>query len=169
MTLLHVIFIITAAVTLISAGMVVTTRMLMHAALWLILTLLGVAVLFALLGTRFFVVVQVMIYIGAIAILIIFGVMLTRRIMQDTGPQLNRGWWLAALVVLILFASLIWAISSWQNFNVTTNSITAGGENLLLLGNSFVDPSGFLIPFEVASILLLAALIGSIFIAMERR
>lgn len=169
MTLLKVIFIIAAAVTLGSAGMVVTTRKLMHAALWFILTLLGVAVLFALLGSRFFVVVQIMIYVGAIAILIIFGVMMTRRIMEDSGPQQTRTWWLAALVALVLFASLIWAVSSWQNFTVNASAAAGPGEDLLQLGNAFVDPSGFLIPFEVASVLLLAALIGSIFIAMEKR
>ncbi len=82
----QVIFILVAAVTLFSAVMVVSVRRMMHAALWLIVTLLGVAVLFVLLQAGFFAVVQVLIYIGAIAILIIFAVMLTRQVMSEKFP-----------------------------------------------------------------------------------
>ncbi len=89
-TSLQVLFLAVAAVTLFSALMVVTTRKIMHAAMWLVLTLLGVAILFALLESRFFVVVQVIVYIGAIAILIIFAVMLTRRVMQETNHRSTK-------------------------------------------------------------------------------
>ena len=92
MSAAQVIFILVAAVTLFSAVMVVSVRRMMHAALWLIVTLLGVAVLFVLLQAGFFAVVQVLIYIGAISILIIFAVMLTRQVMSEKAPQLNRGW-----------------------------------------------------------------------------
>ena len=72
-------FLVTAAVILVSAVMTVITRKMMHSALWFVLALLGVAVIFALLEASFFAVVQVLVYVGAIAILIIFAVMLTRR------------------------------------------------------------------------------------------
>ena len=109
MSAAQVIFILMAAVTLFSAVMVVSVRRMMHAALWLIVTLLGVAVLFVLLQAGFFAVVQVLIYIGAIAILIIFAVMLTRQVMSEKAPQLNRGWvaGLAAAGGLMVILTLV--------------------------------------------------------------
>ncbi|MFQ5923603.1 MAG: NADH-quinone oxidoreductase subunit J, partial [Anaerolineales bacterium] len=88
----QIIFLAAAAVTLIAAIMVVTVTRLVHAGLWLILALAGIAVLFILLDNGFLAVVQVAIYIDAIAILIIIAVMLTRAVMSDTDPQINRMW-----------------------------------------------------------------------------
>ena len=85
-------------------GSAVMTRNLVHAALWLIVTLFGVAVLYAILDAGFLAVVQVVIYIGAIAILFIFAVMLTRKEMRDRGEQQNQGWWLGAIVAGRLIA-----------------------------------------------------------------
>ena len=113
MTALQIIFLFVAAITLASAAMVVSARRMMHAALWLVLALAGVAVIFAMLDAGFFAVVQVLVYIGAIAILIIFAIMLTRRAWEDVGPQLNRGWWLAALAAVGVFAGLAVVIVSW--------------------------------------------------------
>jgi NADH-quinone oxidoreductase subunit J len=169
MTPIQIVFIIVAAVTLGSALMVVTSRKVMHSALWLVLALLGVAILFALLDSRFFVVVQVIVYIGAIAILIIFAVMLTRQAMGDQGSPLNRYWWVGALVAALFLASLIGILSTWSGFTTRMRTVAQGGEDLVALGQSFVDPSGYLIPFEVASVLLLAALIGAVYVALERR
>lgn len=169
MTPIQIIFLLVAAVTLASAVLVVSTRRIMHAAMWLILALLGVAILFATLETRFFVVVQIVVYIGAIAILIIFAVMLTRRVMDDTDSQLNRNWWIAALIALLLFVGLVAALSTWSGFETDTRAVQDGGEDLVALGKAMVDPNGFMIPFEVASVLLLAALIGSVYISLERR
>jgi NADH-quinone oxidoreductase subunit J len=169
MTPIQIIFLLVAAVTLASAVLVVSTRRIMHAAMWLILALLGVAILFATLETRFFVVVQIIVYIGAIAILIIFAVMLTRHVMDDSGAQLNRNWWIAALIALLLFVGLVAALSTWSGFETDTRTVQEGGEDLVAFGKALVDPNGFMIPFEVASVLLLAALIGAVYIAQERR
>ena len=86
-------FLVVAALTLASAFLVVTVRNLIHAAVWLVAALFGVAVIFVLLDAGFMATVQVVLYIGAIAILIVFAVMLTRRVMQDVGPQSNANWW----------------------------------------------------------------------------
>ena len=83
MTAEQIIFLIVAALTLISAVFVVTSRNLVHAALWLVATLFGVAVIYALLNAGFIAVVQVVVYIGAIAILFIFAVMLTRKDLRE--------------------------------------------------------------------------------------
>ena len=168
MSAAQVIFILVAAVTLISAVMVVSVRRMMHAALWLIVTLLGVAVLFVLLQAGFFAVVQVLIYIGAIAILIIFAVMLTRQVMSEKSPQLNRGWvaGLAAAGGLMVILALVFR--DFPGSGSTTMGDPAAAD-AARLGLAFSDPNGFAIPFEVASILLVAALIGTIYVALERK
>src|SRR5258708_33888915 len=116
MSVMQFLFLVTGLVILGSALLVVTTRNLVHAALWLIVTLFGVAVLYAILNASFLAVVQVVIYIGAIAILFIFAVMLTRKELRDRGPQLNRGWWLSALLAVLTFAGLFWMLQSWSGF-----------------------------------------------------
>ena len=82
----QIVFLIVALFTLVSGLLVVTSRNLVHAALWLVSTLFGVAVTYSLLHANFLAVVQVVVYIGAIAILFIFAVMLTRKDMRDQGP-----------------------------------------------------------------------------------
>jgi NADH-quinone oxidoreductase subunit J len=114
MTAYQIVFLITAVVALGAAVMVVSARSLVHSALWLILTLFGVAVMFALLSAPFFTVVQVVIYIGAISILMIFAIMLTSRVMQDTGTRVNQGWWLALLLSFLCSRSFD---STWRFHN----------------------------------------------------
>ena len=168
MTALQIIFLFVAAVTLASAVMVVSARRMMHAALWLVLALVGVAIIFALLDAGFFAIVQVLVYIGAIAILIIFAIMLTRQAFEDVGPQANRGWWLAALAAVGVFAGLAVIIVSWPGVSATAG---AGPDANLIInfGKDLVDPNKYVMPFEVASVLLLAALIGAIYASVERK
>src|SRR4030042_894318 len=118
MTAEQIVFLIIAAVTLVAGLSVVTSRNLIHSALWLILTLSGIAVFYVLLDAGFFAVIQVVVYIGAIAILFIFAAMLTRRVMQDTGPQSNSNWWLGALIALLMFAGIVLVLINWQVFNI---------------------------------------------------
>ncbi len=168
MTVLQVIFLITAVVTLGGAVLVVTVRNLIHAALWLILTLFGVAVMYGLLSATFFTVIQVVIYIGAIAILMIFAVMLTRRVKQEAGSSINKGWWLAGLMSLVLFTALVWMFSTWSGFQTTLPVMPANVDMIKVLGTALVSPNGYVIPFEIASVLLMAALIGAVVVAWER-
>lgn len=170
MTALQIFFLITAVVTLGSACMVVFTRRIMHAALWLVLSLLGVAVVFATLQSGFFTVVQVLVYIGAIATLFIFAVMMTRKSMDESGPQSNRGWGMALVGSLVLFFGLTAVLRTWSGMQTRLIEIpTAYGEDIQLLGLSLVDPLKYLIPFEVASVLLLAALVAAIFLTVDIR
>ena len=165
MTTLQIIFLIIAAITLVSACLVVMTRKIMHAALWLVLSLMGVAMVYATLQSGFYAVVQVLVYIGAISTLIIFAVMMTRNVMEDVGPQSNRGWGLALLGSLIMFAGMSAILLTWDKAQTALQEIPAvNGENIQMLGLALVDPMGFLIPFEVASVLLLAALVAAIFL-----
>jgi NADH-quinone oxidoreductase subunit J len=169
MTPYLLVFIVTAIVTLGAALMVVTARSLIHSALWLILALLGVGVMFVLLNAGFFAVVQVVIYIGAIAILMIFAIMLTRRVIKETGPRFNQGWWLAILLALVLLTGLVWMIQTWSGSKTTMSPLPLVEDPVQALGTALVSPNGYVLPFELASLLLLAALIGAIFIAWERK
>ncbi len=170
MTSLQIIFLVISAITMFSALRVVSTRNMIHAALWLVVTLMGMAILFALLEARFFVVVQLLVYIGAIAILIIVGVMLTRNAAQDRTPSTNNWWWGAALASGALLVALVYALNTWSGFGTVERvAASTGGEDIAGLGKALVDPAGYLIPFEVASVLLLAAMVGAIYIAGQRK
>jgi NADH-quinone oxidoreductase subunit J len=85
--------------------------------------------------------------------------------MEDVGPQVNKNWWLVGIVSAGLFATLSLVLSGWGGFSTTTRAVAEGGEDLVVFGKSLVDPAGFMIPFEVASLLLLAAMIGAIYVA----
>jgi NADH-quinone oxidoreductase subunit J len=166
MTGLQIVFIVAGVITLASALLVVVSRNLVHAALWLILALAGVAVLFVLLDAGFLAIVQVAVYIDAIAILIIVTVMLTRHAMRDDLAQLNRTWLWAALSALILFGGILLILNQIPDLNVEPAALTGAVDTTLEnLGQSLVDVNQYVIPFEIASVLLLAALIGAIFVA----
>jgi NADH-quinone oxidoreductase subunit J len=170
MTVLQILFIVVAAATLGAALMVVTARNLVHAALWLVVALFGVAVFFALLQAGFLALVQVVIYIGAIAILIIFVVMLTRRVATDSGPRYNENWVWAAVIGIVFFGVLVWMLyKSLPAISVQPQPLDPAADPLRLLGMALVSPDAYVLPFELASVLLLAALIGSIVIAWERK
>jgi len=148
---------------------VVTTRNLVHGALWLILSLLGVAGYFVLLSAPFLAAVQVLVYIGAIAILIVFAVMLTRS-MTRLSEVRNRQWWLSALTGTLLFLLLavgivlpVWGRGAPAEVTALSTEVGTAAD----LGVALVDGNGFVLPFEVASLLLTAAMIGAIVIARD--
>jgi NADH-quinone oxidoreductase subunit J len=166
----QVIFIFSGLLILFSALMVVTTRNLIHAALWLISTLLGVAILFVLLEASFLAVVQVVVYIGAIAVMFIFAVMLTRKELRDRGTQVNAGWPVAALLSLAVLAGLLAIFSKWGGVLTQPGEIAGSSEGLIKsLGLALTSPDLYVLPFEVASVLLLAALVGSVYVAMNKK
>ena len=169
MTADQIIFLLSAALILGSALMVVTTGKLIHAALWLVAALFGVAVLYGLLQAGFLAVVQVVVYIGAIAILFIFAVMLTRREMLDKGAQTRSNWWLPALLGLLILTGLVFLIIGQPSFGRTAAEIPSGVDTLRNLGTALVSPDAFVLPFEVASVLLLAALVGAVYVASGKK
>ncbi len=169
MTPEQIIFIIVAVVTLAAGISVVTSRNLIHSALWLILALFGIAIFYVLLDAGFFAVIQVIIYIGAIAILFIFAAMLTRKVMQDTGPQANPNWWLGALIAILLFAGIVLVLINWQGFTSTAPELSNSAGRITQLGVALVSVDQYVLPFELASILLVAGMIGAIFVAGEKK
>jgi NADH-quinone oxidoreductase subunit J len=169
MTAEQIIFLIVAGATLASGVLVVTTRNLIHAALWLVATLFGVAILYTLLNAGFMAVVQVVVYIGAIAILFIFAVMLTRKDLRDTGPQHNKSWWIGALVAVLTFGGLFTLLGNWGGLSKTAAAIPSGFDPISQLGAQLTSPQAYVLPFEVASVLLLAAMIGAVYLAFNKK
>jgi len=158
--------IIFAAVSLVTLGAalaVVTNKNILHSAFYLVLAFVGVASIYVMLEAPFIAVVQVLVYIGAIAILIVFAIMLTRRIMSKDLEQRNAQWIWSALGALILFGVLGWIVYS-ANWPVVQGTVP--DEPIVLLGQELLTT--YVVPFEIASVLLLAALVGSIIIGRER-
>jgi NADH-quinone oxidoreductase subunit J len=164
MTAQQFFFVLFALITLLSGLRCVTTRDMFHAALYLVVSLFGVAAMFALLEAGFLAAAQLIVYVGAIAILIIFAVMLTRGMAQPTGPQLNSQAGLAAVVAGAMMFILLRVL---PNFNYPVQPADVPVDNIQQIGQSIVGQ--FVLPFEVASVLLLAALVGAIYIARERK
>ena len=166
MTTLQVMFTLISLITLGGGLYTVTAKNLFHAALGLIVSLAGVACLYALLEASFLAGAQVLIYIGAIAILIIFAVMLTRGVM-GAFPRANDQWSYAVIVSLALLAVLLVTLF---RFNWPQGAPAAVPANSIgLLGQALMDPGLYALPFEIASVLLVAALIGSIYVARDKR
>jgi NADH-quinone oxidoreductase subunit J len=157
------IFALASLVTLGAALAVVTNRNILHSAFYLILSFVGVASIYVLLEAPFIAVVQVLVYIGAIAILIVFAIMLTRRLMSEELVQRNAQWGWAALGSTALFAVLGWFVYR-VNWPVVRQSVPE--ESINIIGQDLLTK--FVIPFEVASVLLLAALVGAILIGREK-
>ena len=158
-----IVFIILSLVTLGAAIAVVTTKNLFHSALFLILSFVGVAGFYILLEAPFLAAVQILVYVGAIAVLIVFAIMLTRRLMAKDLVQRNAQWGWSTLGAGLLFAVLGFVLVR-VNWPVVEAAVPE--ETITILGRELMGT--YVLPFEVASILLLVALVGSIIIAREK-
>ncbi len=157
----QLIFLFFAALILSGAWIVVTARNLIHAALCMALCFLGVAGLFALLDAPFLVVVSVVIGAGGISILIIFALMLTRGAGMRDAPLTNR--WPMALATSLLFFGALTAMMISVPWPSATSPMYQ--DSVAALGIALLDPNQYLLPFEVASVLLLAALVGAVYVS----
>ena len=123
-----IIFLILSAFILGAAIAVVTVKNIIHSALWLIASFFGVAALYLLMEAEFVAVVQVLVYVGAISILILFAIMLTRHVTGEGVRQLYKRWWVALLVAAGLFGLLIVPTVfnfSWEGTAVQAQQPTA--------------------------------------------
>ena len=138
---------------------------LFHGALFLVLSFAGVVGYYVLLNAGFLAGVQLLVYIGAIAILILFAVMLTRGLMAKRQKQLNQQWWIVAPVGVLIF--LVLAVVLWRVEWPVASEQALASPNISIsqLGQALLGP--YVIPFEVASVLLLVALIGAVILARE--
>jgi NADH-quinone oxidoreductase subunit J len=160
-------FVIASAVAVLSAIYVVRTANLVHAALWLGLTLLVTAGLYAMLGASFLAGIQVLLYIGGVITLMLFAVMITRRHEGLVIPAESTGHVRGAIAAVTLFAVVAAAIGATPSLDHP-----AGPEGLPVqattadIGRALLGQH--VLAFEVVSVLLLAAVIGAIVIARRR-
>ena len=146
-----------AAVTLVSAGGVMVSRNLLHAVLFLILAFIGVAGLFVLLSAEFLAMAQVIIYVGAIAVLVLYAVLLTPRAGRDNGETEMAIPGVALAIALA--AVFLFVISDTDWVTVAESPALTPRE----LGEALLNT--WALPFEIASVLLTAALVGAIMLA----
>jgi NADH-quinone oxidoreductase subunit J len=158
----NVAFGVIAAAIIIAALRVVTTKNIVHAALYLIIVLAGVAAQYFLLGAEFIGTAQILIYLGAIVVLFLFGIMLTRAPLTGESSLDNDQRWLAAVVGLLLLGVMAYAlIDAFDDVELPEDTVQRTAE----VSDSVF--STYLVPFEVVSVLLLAALVGAIVIARK--
>jgi NADH-quinone oxidoreductase subunit J len=157
----HVAFAIVAAAMVIAAVRMVTTKNIVHAALYLVVVLAGVAAQYILVAAEFLGWVQVLVYIGAIVVLFLFGIMLTRAPMGDVAGLDNDQRW-PALIVGLFLAGVLGTILVDGFDDTRVEPDVATGTTSALATSVFRD---YVIPFEIVSMLLLAGLIGAIVMA----
>lgn len=167
MNTLQAMFVLFGLVTVMGGLYTVVARNLFHSALGLVVALFGVASLYVLLEASFLAAAQVLIYIGAIAVLIIFAVMLTEGVM---GKSLLKDRWSYAVTIPVVLGLLAILLTTLYRFNWPLGApAPVPTDSILELGRELVDPNLFALPFEVASVLLVAAMIGSIYVARDKK
>ena len=158
-----------AAVVVLSALLVLFTRNVLYAAFMLIITFLGIAAIYVLAGADFIAVTQIIVYVGGILVLMIFGLMLTNKIKGTavhTGSH-NLFWGILAgagmlLILLLLIFSVDFYALDWIQ-HASRQPAVSSGSTVQAIGQLLM--SRYVLPFELAGLLLLMALIGAAFIA----
>ncbi len=175
MDLATIVFWILAAGLVGSALAVVTLRNIVHAALFLVVVFGATAGLFVLLNAEFIAIVQILIYAGAVTILVLFAIMLTQGSMTRAGNPLNKQWWLAGLMSVALCAVIIDAVVASPNAvlgaDASANAVMSGAitGTVPRIGQLLYSPFtySYVLPFEIASVVLLVAIVGAIVIGRE--
>ena len=160
MEIQEVLFYVIAGLTVISAAIVTFANKIIYSAFALLLTFMGFAGLYVYLSADFLAVVQILIYVGGILTLILFGVLMTQRIYDTTALTTHNSFWLctgggiavAAILALLIYKDS-WADTVPKDFHATTS----------VIGTAIL--TDYLLPFEIASLLLLGALIGAVYVA----
>ncbi|MFC5910842.1 NADH-quinone oxidoreductase subunit J [Streptacidiphilus monticola] len=161
----EIVFVLVGLAVLGAALLTVTTRQLVHAALWLVVALGGLAVEYLLLTAEFVAWVQVLIYLGSVVVLVLFGLMLTKAPIGASPDADSGNRWVALAVAAATAATLVTLVvdgfrSTWIDLSTTGGgSTSANGETLFRY---------WVLPFEALSVLLLAALVGAVVLSRRR-
>ncbi|MBV9256754.1 MAG: NADH-quinone oxidoreductase subunit J [Ktedonobacteraceae bacterium] len=174
MDLATLVFWIIAVVLVVAALLVVTLRNIVHSALALIVVFAMAAGIYILLNAEFIAIVQILIYAGAVTILILFALMLTRISGQPITNPTNKQWWVAVVICTFLGACIVYAATFSPRMIPTTfanaaSHLPPGVNNVVLIGQLLYSPTGYsyVLPFEIASLVLLVAIVGAIVIGRE--
>ena len=154
-------FIVITILTLAGALAAASLPKLIHAALCLVAAFVGIAAFFFLLGAEFVGVVQVFVYVGAVAVLIVFTILLTRQADENTGG-FN---WVGAMIAIAVFGGLIWAVLQTPGLSVAASPIEA----LTVKRIGEVLMTDYVWPLQCVGLLLTAALIGGLILVMEEK
>lgn len=151
----------------------VLTRNLLYAGFSLLVTLLSLAGIFVLLFADFVAVAQLMVYVGGVLVLLLFGIMLSSRVHDQSvlSENVNKGWGiLVSLLLLVGLSYTIWQADfsslPWLQ-NAQTDVLGPQKSTVQAIGVKLM--TDFVLPFEVASLLLLIALIGAAYIATDNQ
>ena len=161
------IFYLMAFLIVAAAVLMVTSRNIFHSALYLAAALFGVAGIFVLLNSYFLAGIQVLIYIGAVVVLTIFVINLTRKITGSEIPQFNKQIIPSFIVSLLGIILIVLVVLKTDWFHRIQGGSSAAVDNTAIIGRQFL--TDFVIPFEIVSVLLLAALIGAIVLVARDR
>jgi NADH-quinone oxidoreductase subunit J len=159
----NIFFGILAAIVAISALRMVTTRNIVHAALYLVAVLAGLGALYVMLTAEFVATTQVLVYIGAVMVLFLFGIMLTKAPLGNVMEMTGRQWPLAAVVAALLGGVTIYSLVD----RFGSERLNTDGPIYRTADVSDEVFSTYIVPFEAVSVLLLAALIGAIVLARK--
>ena len=159
-------FWIIAALMLWGAFRVVTTRNVVHAALWLVVVLGGIAAQYILAAAEFVAISQVLVYIGAVMVLFLFGIMLTRATIGEETDVNNKGWAVGIPVALLMFGVLAYVT---LDFTEDATLVDPTEEQIASATTAISDAylGAYLVPLIAVSFVLLAAAIGAIVLARK--
>ncbi|HUE02986.1 MAG TPA: NADH-quinone oxidoreductase subunit J [Bryobacteraceae bacterium] len=162
-------FYIFAAMVLAGGVLTITRRNAVHSAMFLIVSLMGVAGLYLLQRAEFLFAVQIVLYIGGIMVLFLFVIMLVNLDQAAKEKQFNGQWWIALACVVLVGVQVFWFLSKGDaGFKIAQPGVapsSALGNTEQLADVLFTE---YLLPFEIASILLLVAVVGSVVMAKKR-
>lgn len=161
--MLDLIFYLFAALAVVSAVAVIVVRDIFRAALCLILLFMTVAGIYLLLHADFLAIIQILIYVGAISILLIVAIMLTRDARQ--GQPLGKMKYLAGVVSFLLFGTIVFCL---LNVTFTQPDNAPLNETIKPLGQALFGDPGYLLTVEIAAVLLLSAMLGAIAVIREK-
>ncbi len=160
---INVFFGVIALVSTAAALKMVTTDNVVHAALYLLIVLASVAAIYVILGAEFAAATQVLVYIGAILVLLLFGVMLTRAKLGADDDLNHEQRWIGGLVSVVMLA--VMSFSLWEAFEDTKVPTALNPDDFNTGAVSESIFTDYIVPFEAISVLLLAALIGAVVVA----
>ncbi|MEU6842647.1 NADH-quinone oxidoreductase subunit J [Streptomyces sp. NPDC046716] len=160
-------FLLVGLVTFGAALVTVTTKQLVHAALWLVVALGGLAVEYLLLTAEFIAWVQVLIYVGSVVVLLLFGLMLTRAPIGRSPDADSPNRWAALTVAAASAAALVWVVvDAFRTTWIDLDHGAGGPGNTAVTGSVLFRH--WVLPFEALSVLLLAALVGAIVLSRKK-